>query len=142
MSISALAQLLNEDDRDRQIRSELDWVRAVRSGLPVSSVTTAVDELEFTPDEIDRFVISRRLLTQRRAKGQPLTRDESIRLARIARVALNARETFGDPEKARRWLRRPNRALGEQTPISLLDTDDGARLVETVLGRLAYGVFS
>ena len=37
----------------------------------------------------------------------------------------------------------PNhRALQDARPIELLDTDDGARLVEQVLGRLGYGVFS
>jgi putative toxin-antitoxin system antitoxin component (TIGR02293 family) len=46
---------------------------------------------------------------------------------------------LGDDETARRWLRRPNRALGGRTPLESLDTELGARLVENVLGRIAYG---
>ena len=142
MGLPALAQLLADDDREANIRSDLDWVKAVQSGLPVTSVDTAIDELGFSPAEIDTLVLPRRTLAARRAKHQPLTRDESVRLARIARVALKAVETFGESDKAHRWLRRPNRALRNHTPLSLLDTDDGARLVEVVLGRLAYGLFS
>ena len=39
-------------------------------------------------------------------------------------------------------LRRPNAALQGATPLSLLRTGSGAELVEQVLGRIAYGVFS
>jgi putative toxin-antitoxin system antitoxin component (TIGR02293 family) len=61
---------------------------------------------------------------------------------RTAQVVQIANETFGDPEKAELWLRRPNRALGGRTPIDLLETESGAEAVEQVLGRLAYGLFS
>ncbi|MGH9845548.1 MAG: antitoxin Xre/MbcA/ParS toxin-binding domain-containing protein [Blastocatellia bacterium] len=44
--------------------------------------------------------------------------------------------------KASLWLQEPNRALGLQTPLSLLDTDEGARRVEDVLIRIEHGVFS
>ena len=48
----------------------------------------------------------------------------------------------GDVEKAARWLQRPNRALGGKQPLQCLDTDLGAPQVETILHRLAHGVFS
>ena len=57
---------------------------------------------------------------------------------RIASIAL-AKHYFGDGPKATRWLRRPNRALGGSTPLELVDTELGARTVENVLGRIAYG---
>jgi putative toxin-antitoxin system antitoxin component (TIGR02293 family) len=124
------------------VKSDLDWVRTVQAGLPAGAVDAIAAELGFTTTEIEQLVIPRRTLAHRRSNLQPLTRDESDRLARIARVALWAQETFGDKAKATAWLRRPNRALRSSRPIDLLDTDDGARLVEQVIGRLAYGVFS
>ncbi|MBV8810403.1 MAG: DUF2384 domain-containing protein [Acidobacteriaceae bacterium] len=36
----------------------------------------------------------------------------------------------------------PNRALGGETPLDQLDTDTGARVLEDILGRIAYGVYS
>lgn len=124
------------------VESDLDWVRAVQSGLPTNAVDAIATEIGFTMTEIEQLVIPRRTLAHRRANRQPLTREESDRLARIARVGLWALETFGEREKTIAWLRRPNRALQGSRPIDLLDTDDGARLVEQVIGRLAYGVFS
>jgi len=36
-------------------------------------------------------------------------------------------------------MKRPNVVLGGIPPLSLLDTELGARQVENVLGRIAYG---
>ncbi len=139
----AVADLLAEGhDLPFDVRSEIDWVRAVKAGLPASAVDAIAAELGFSAAELEALVMPRRTLAHRRANGQALTRDESDRLARIARVALTARDTFGEAEAAQQWLRRPIRALQDARPIELLDTDDGARLVEQVLGRLGYGVFS
>jgi uncharacterized protein (DUF2384 family) len=45
-------------------------------------------------------------------------------------------------EKASHWLQTSNRGLGGEVPLDLMDTDAGVREVETVLGRIEYGLFS
>jgi putative toxin-antitoxin system antitoxin component (TIGR02293 family) len=59
---------------------------------------------------------------------------------RVSRVVAHAKAAFGDPDKADRWLRRPTRTLDGCAPIDLLDTDAGAQLVETLLGRIEHGI--
>jgi putative toxin-antitoxin system antitoxin component (TIGR02293 family) len=49
---------------------------------------------------------------------------------------------IGDEKRAIQWLLIPNRALDGQRPFDQLDTDIGAREVEDLLGRIAYGVYS
>jgi putative toxin-antitoxin system antitoxin component (TIGR02293 family) len=56
-------------------------------------------------------------------------------------VSLPWRNT-SNQETATRWLKRPNRALGGAAPLDLIDTELGARSVENVLGRIAYGSVS
>ncbi len=51
-----------------------------------------------------------------------------------------ADEVFGDQCKAHHWLREANGAMAGQTPLSLLDTEEGGRHVEAVLGRIAHGI--
>ena len=58
----------------------------------------------------------------------------------LVRVVAAAEETFGSREKAGTWLRRPTIALAGESPLDLLDTDEGAREVETLLGRVAHGI--
>ena len=48
----------------------------------------------------------------------------------------------GDQGAARRWLRKPQRALGDNTPLAMSRTEVGAAEVENLIGRLEYGVFT
>ncbi|HYL11715.1 MAG TPA: antitoxin Xre/MbcA/ParS toxin-binding domain-containing protein [Terriglobales bacterium] len=81
-------------------------------------------------------------LTRRLSERSRLTAAESDRTVRLARVCANAVEMIGDEEMAVAWLRTPNRAFGGERPLDQLDTESGAREVEDILGRIAYGVYS
>ena len=116
-----------------------DLIRLVRRGLPVSAVQFVLDSGSLTPAELDRIVLPRKTLANRRKLGT-LTPEQSDRLVRVARVIAAAEETFGNREKAAMWLRRQTTVLGGESPLDLLDTDEGAREVETLLGRIAHGI--
>ena len=117
----------------------MDLVRLVRRGLPVGAVQFVLDSGRLSLAELDRIVLPRKTLTNRRKLGT-LTPEQSDRLVRVARVLAVAEETFGSREKAAVWLRRPTTVLGDEYPLQVLDTDEGAREVETLLGRIAHGV--
>ena len=89
--------------------------------------------------ELDKVVLPRKTLANRRKVGT-LTAEQSDRLLRVARVVAMAEETFGNQQKAAAWLRRPTSPLAGERPLDLLDTDEGAREVETLLGRIAHGI--
>ena len=57
---------------------------------------------------------------------------------RIAEIKAEAEQTFGSTEKAQKWMAEKNIALGK-TPISMLDTEAGAREVRKILASIAYG---
>ncbi len=61
-------------------------------------------------------------------------------LMTVARLIAAAEETFGSQKKAQIWLSRPTSALGGERPLDLLCTDEGARQIETLLGRIGHGV--
>ena len=126
----------------REIRTDLDLVGALQHGLPAGATDALLAAGGITAEELYRIVIPRRTLALRRQKDQPLTPEESDRLARVARVLSTADETFGDPEKVYRWLRKPNRGLGGQVPLELLATEAGARVVEQALERISHGIFA
>jgi putative toxin-antitoxin system antitoxin component (TIGR02293 family) len=117
----------------------LDIMRLVRRGLPVTTIEFVLETGRLTLAELDRIVLPRKTLMNRRRLGH-LTPEQSDRLVRVARLIAVAEETFGSQEKANIWLRRPTTALGGEAPLDLLDTDEGARQVETLLGRIAHGI--
>ena len=59
----------------------------------------------------------------------------------LVEVTARAIEVFGTREKALRWLRTPVRALGEQTPMSLLKSPEGLARVQDALGQVEHGVW-
>ena len=63
---------------------------------------------------------------------------------RLRRVQQRARELFGDDEKAETWLRTPAPFVAEHPPVAPYDlatTENGARLVMSLLLKTAHGVF-
>lgn len=116
-----------------------DLVPLVRQGLPVAAAEFVLDSGRLTLAELDRIVLPRKTLANRRKHGR-LTPEQSDRLMRVAAVLASAEETFGSMAKAGAWLRRPTTALDGEAPLELLDTDAGVRAVESLLGRISHGI--
>lgn len=126
----------------RALTTEHDMREAIRQGFPPAVVEELMRASGLTLKELAIALdLSPRSLQRRRRTGR-LARYESDRLYRLARIIALADEFLGDHERAIRWLKRPNRALGNIAPVAALDTELGARQVENILGRIAYGGIS
>lgn len=124
------------------LENEDDLLELVRAGLPYESFEAVARALQMTVDDASASVgIKRRTLSRRKQQDARLNKQESERALRLARIAVRAEDALGSMEKAYRWLRAPNRALGGKKPIELLDVDLGAERVGHVLGRIEHGVF-
>lgn len=126
----------------RALSSEREMREAIKEGFPPRVVEQLMRASGLTLKELATALdLSPRSLQRRRRTGR-LARYESDRLYRLARIVALADEFLGDHERAIHWLKRPNRALGGISPVAALDTELGARQVENVLGRIAYGGIS
>ena len=122
----------------RDLRSSQDLREAIRDGFPPGVIVTVMRAVDLTLDELASSLnLSPRSLQRR--KGSHLSSHESDLIYRLARTMALAERYIGDHDKAVRWLKRSNRALGGGTPLESLDTELGARTVENILGRIAYG---
>ncbi len=139
-AVARIQQLLGGETITGPLRSDLDVVAMVRRGVPTQAVDHFLAVSHLTFNAIERHVLPRRTFKRRQDATQRLDPAESDRLVRLVRLVATADETFGDPLKAMTWLGRENRTLGGQTPLSLADTDLGARSVETLLGRIGHGL--
>lgn len=123
-------------------RSVLEWISLVRQGISAGAVDAAVGVMGIGQTELARALdIPERTLARRKKEGV-LSRDESGKLVRLARVVERAVEVFEDERAALDWLKSPNAALGGTSPLSLLDTDLGSVAVVNTLGRIEQGVFA
>ena len=73
-----------------------------------------------TDDEIYSLIVPRRTLTHRRARREALSRDESDRAVRLARIAALAEQVFGDRERWWHWLGAEKRQFEGRSPLQLM----------------------
>jgi putative toxin-antitoxin system antitoxin component (TIGR02293 family) len=117
----------------------LRLVDAIVEGLSVSALDDVARAV--APDDAGfKFRISPRATLERRRRSGRLSTEESDRLARVAAVWSLAREVFGAPETARRFLGAPHAMLEGRAPLDVaLAAGVGAEVVINILGRAAYG---
>ena len=143
MTVASIAAALGGvETLKSDMQSEFDLASAAMVGFSAQTATKLLENGLLAPDELYELVIPRRTFDRRLEHGQPLTVAESDRLLRAARVIVHANEALGSREKGATWLRTANRALRGMTPLALLETDVGARMVERALGRIEHGVYS
>jgi putative toxin-antitoxin system antitoxin component (TIGR02293 family) len=139
---AVIDELGGERTLGRQLSNDRDLREAIREGFRPAVVEELMRASGLTLKELATALdLSPRSLQRRRNRGR-LARYESDRLYRLARIVAIANDFLGDRERASRWLKRPNRALGGVAPVAAIDTELGARQVENILGRIAYGGIS
>jgi putative toxin-antitoxin system antitoxin component (TIGR02293 family) len=57
-------------------------------------------------------------------------------------VKLFAERVFGDEEKARAWLHKPNPSLSGRRPVDLLGEEAGVAVVRELLEQIDHGTFA
>lgn len=124
-----------------RVSSELELVESIEKGFPVRAIRNLLDE-GFSRAEIGKVVIPERTLKHRRSRKEPLSKEESDRALRVARILEQARTIFGDTEAGLKWMRTPKRRFHQRAPIEMMATEAGARLVEEMLIQTDEGMFA
>jgi putative toxin-antitoxin system antitoxin component (TIGR02293 family) len=130
-------------NRVRKTNDLANSLNAVKHGLPFQALKRFEKESGLPTSTITRILrLPRRTLSRRKTAGK-LSGLESERLMRLVGLYQKALDLFeGNAAAARNWLSSRNRALGRRTPLTLAETEQGARVVEDLIGRLEYGVYS
>lgn len=123
----------------REVRSEADLAHLVTDRIPLVVLSHVRQHGHFTEQEITTYVIPARTRRHREQRSEPLNVEESDRLVRLTRIKSLAEQTFEDVDKANHWLNAPLGIIGHQKPIELAKTDAGARLIEQLLAKIAWG---
>lgn len=118
-----------------------DFVVKIREGFRPAVIDELAGELGAPQQMILEVAqIAPATLVRRRKEGR-LSKQESDRLYRIGSVFQDVTRLFeGDKTRAARWMNRPERALGNNTPLKHLDTEAGAEAVRNLVGRLEHGI--
>ena len=133
-------ELLGLTDEVSAGETDMEPARVVAIGFAPGTLDRLM-EAGFTKQEIFDLVIPQRTLSHRKGKAVRLSRDESDRVLRVARIFTLTLQVFGNRDKAWNWLRKPTWIFDNKAPLDFLDTEAGARAVEEELIALAEGMF-
>jgi putative toxin-antitoxin system antitoxin component (TIGR02293 family) len=121
---------ITEHERLARIRLGFEpyWLVATKSafGLTVPMIAVIAN--------VSASTVERRLKSD-----EALDPVASERIDRLAQVAVLSKEVFENKDIASQWLATPNDSLGGQTPLSLCETELGARQVRRVLHAIEWG---
>lgn len=110
------------------------------SGLPVD----IMEKLKFITNMSAAQVIGLLRIPKttylRRKEVGHFSIEESDRILRFIKALNKAIQVFDEPEHAFEWLQTKSPDLNGHTPYEYLGSEHGAREVEAVLDRIAYGV--
>jgi putative toxin-antitoxin system antitoxin component (TIGR02293 family) len=117
-------------------------IQEIREGLPVERFFELEETLGVGTARLASVVgIPVRTLQRRKEDGR-LTKEESDRLDRVFQLVGQAAGVFESSAAAREWLTHPQMGLAGFVPLDLADTGAGIREVESLLGRIDYGVYA
>jgi len=112
----------------------------IRQGISIDLVVSLQELLDLTDEQAARLIgRSRSTYSRHRNQDTDLGVPEAERAVRYARLLALAAETFGSREDAAAWMQEPNRALGDDTPLEMAETDPGATMVRDLLLGVQHG---
>jgi putative toxin-antitoxin system antitoxin component (TIGR02293 family) len=123
------------------IEDESELEQVVRHGMPLEVASNFLAQ-GLTKDEFYHAVIPARTLKHRKARSESLSIDESDKALRVARLLARAEEVFSGRDHALAWMRAPKKRFQGETPMYMLQTEAGARLVEQMLLQIDEGMFA
>jgi putative toxin-antitoxin system antitoxin component (TIGR02293 family) len=128
-----------EDWLGTHAESEHRIVRLVEGGLPTKVINHLLSK-GLTRNEVFDIIIPLRTWKHRKSRHQPLSKEESERAVRTARILARAQAVMGDQESALEWLRKPKRRFENRPPLEMLRTEAGGRLVDQMLIQIDEGM--
>ena len=133
----------------RAIRDVTDAHLRIAEGLPIRALIRLSRELHEVPTQSFLAIlgISQRNFQRRKeaAEQDPaakLSIEEGSRLWQFTEILAQATQTLGSQEAAEAWLSNPQVGLDGRRPIDLLITAPGAELVQGLLLRMEFGVYT
>lgn len=119
--------------------SEKDFLIGARKGIQKSRLLSIARESGLTLKELSSYLrISTRSI-QEKEPSQLIAPGPSERALYIAKLFKSGIDLFGSKEKFHSWLNSENTVMGNEKPVSYLDTFSGIQLVLDELNAIEYG---
>ena len=123
------------------LSSPMEIIALAKKGLPKRSVDVMAKSVGLTDREMARILNISERTFHRYKSDTMLDTAATERLLKPFLLYKKGEEVFENIEKFKSWVRHQHVLFGEKSPLDMLDTTTGFRLVEDELGRIEYGVY-
>jgi putative toxin-antitoxin system antitoxin component (TIGR02293 family) len=113
----------------------------IRAGVSKEQLEKIKEEINMDYDELSIVLSTSRATLIKKKKSEKFDSQISERIMLLNDVLGYGREVFGDKDNFNEWLRTPSEALGNVTPLSMMDTLYGIDEIKKEIGRIAHGVY-
>ena len=118
-------------------------VNRAQSGLTASAFYDLVKISGLANEELAGLLdLSYKTIQRYKKEGKQLNAQNSEQLLKMIALYQKAEEVFGDLESFNRWLRKPAIGLGNQVPLSFMQTSGGIDLIREELLRIEHGTLA
>jgi len=125
------------------LRSGFDIISLSNDGITKASLDALSVHLGISKKVFAESILGISVKTLERKKStDKLDKYISSHVIEIAKVAKHAFDVFEDEDMVKKWLNTPNRALNNIKPVDLFYISTGLGMVDDILGRIEYGVYS
>ncbi len=133
----------------RAVDSDVEVHDLILKGLPIRAMLRLLENLRVLETPLVLIVLGmsprnfqRRKAAARKDNRATLSAEEGSKLWKFAEILARATRTLGSHEAAETWLNSSQMGLEWKRPVDLLATIQGAEVVDTLLMRMEYGVYT
>ncbi len=124
------------------LNNELKFIEATRAGIKKEALVLLSKKMGLDLTALCHILHISTRTFQRLPEEAVLDVFSSEQAIEMAMVLAKATQLFQNETAIRQWLHTPIYSLNGNTPVSILDTGFGVKLVMQTLGRLEQGVFA
>jgi putative toxin-antitoxin system antitoxin component (TIGR02293 family) len=125
-----------------KIERRRDLIALSNHGVTKDALVNLARYLSLSVGQLAQLLPISERTVQRSARDRHFNRVVSEHILHIAEVAAKGIEIFGDKDDFLSWMNQPSVSLGNNKPISLLNSRFGMEMVLDELGRIEHGVVS
>lgn len=125
--------------------TKMEAHETIPMGIPGRALNYMIGKMRSIPTTEIATAIGIGQRTMQRYAGQKsasLGGAPSARLWKLAEILVAAGDLQGSREAVEKWLSTPQMALDRRTPHEMMPTSAGAEMVEDLLARLDYRVYT
>jgi putative toxin-antitoxin system antitoxin component (TIGR02293 family) len=126
---------------NKQLASPLEIIKLSRNGFPKQAADILSKRIDLTDKEMSKILNVSERTYHRYNSDTVFDTATSEKLLQLTALYTKGEDVFDSLENFKIWMRHPHVLFEMKTPLELLDTNTGFRLVEDELGRIEYGVY-